>query len=177
MALAYYQLVREGRHAEVVAGYPEIERQELTATESALFAGAVEQARNELVDAGYVAGIDAFRAGDFNRATTELRTALAYEDSGPRTAQMRYYLGVALFKQRDHEAAVRQLELAIAGRADKQGMTDVRYYLAAAHDGLGEMDKARAEYNRFATEHPRLVLAWTARRRAAQLSRRPLGTN
>jgi TolA-binding protein len=176
-ALEYYQLLRDGRHAEVVARYPEIERQELTATESALFAGGVEQARNELVDAGYLAGLDAYRAGDLERATTELRTALAYEDNGPRTGQMRYYLGVALFKQRDHEEAVRQLELAIAGRVETQGMTDVRYYLAAAFDGLGEHDKARVEYNRFATEHPKLPLSWSARRRAAQLSRRPLGTN
>jgi TolA-binding protein len=176
-ALEYYQLLRDGRHAEVVARYPEIERQDLTPTESALFAGSVEQAKGELVDAGYLAGLDAFRAGDLDKATTELRTALAYEDNGPRTAQMRYYLGVALFKQRDHEEAVRQLELAIAGRVEKQGMSDVRYYLAAALDGLGEFDKARAEYNRFATENPRLVLAWTARRRAAQLSRRPVGTN
>lgn len=176
-ALEYYQLLRDGRHAEVVARYPEIERQELTATEAALFASGVEQARNELVDAGYLAGLDAFRAGDLERATTELRTALAYEDSGPRTGQMRYYLGVALFKQRDYEEAVRQLELAIAGRVETQGMTDVRYYLAASFDGLGEQDKARVEYNRFATEHPKLALAWTARRRAAQLTRRPLGTN
>jgi TolA-binding protein len=176
-ALEYYQLLRDGRHAEVVARYPEIERQDLTATESALFASGVEQARNELVDAGYLAGLDAFRLGDLDKATAELRTALAYEDNGPRTAQMRYYLGVALFKQRDHEEAVRQLELAIAGRVEKQGMTDVRYYLAAALDGLGELDKARVEYNRFATEYPKLVLSWSARRRAAQLSRRPLGTN
>lgn len=176
-ALEYYQLLRDGRHAEVVARYPEIERQDLTPTEAALFASSVEQARNELVDAGYLAGLDAFRAGDLDKATTELRTALAYEDNGPRTAQMRYYLGVALFKQRDHEEAVRQLELAIAGRVEKQGMTDVRYYLAAALDGLGELDRARIEYNRFATEYPRLVLSWSARRRAAQLSRRPLGTN
>lgn len=176
-ALEYYQLLRDGRHAEVVARYPEIERQPLTPTEAALFAGGVEQARNQLVDAGYLAGLDAFRAGDLDKAVTELRTALAYEDNGPRTAQTRYYLGVALFKQRDHEEAVRQLELAIAGRVDKQGMADVRYYLAAALDGLGERDKARVEYNRFATENPKLVLSWTARRRAAQLARRPLGTN
>jgi TolA-binding protein len=176
-ALEYYQLLRDGRHAEVVARYPEIERQDLTPTESALFASGVEQAKGELVDAGYLAGLDAFRAGDLDKATTELRTALAYEDNGPRTEQMRYYLGVALFKQRDHEEAVRQLELAIAGRVQKQGMTDVRYYLAAALDGLGEFDKARIEYQRYVTEEPGSVLAWTARRRAAQLSRRPQGTN
>ncbi|HWN70867.1 MAG TPA: tetratricopeptide repeat protein, partial [Haliangium sp.] len=138
-ALEYYQLLRDGRHAEVLARYPEIERQDLTPTESALFASGVEQAKSELVDAGYLAGLDAFRAGDLAKAATELRTALAYEDNGPRTAQMRYYLGVALFKQRDHEEAVRQLELAIAGRVEK---IDVRYYLAAALDGLGELDKA-----------------------------------
>lgn len=176
-ALAYYQLLREDRHAEAVARYPEIERQELTPTEAALFASGVEQARNQLVDAGYLAGLDAFRAGDLDKAGSELRTALAYEDNGPRAAQMRYYLGVTLFKQKDHEAAVRQLELAIAGRAEQHGALDVRYYLAAALEGMGEVEQARAEYERFAASQPKLPQAWTARRRAAQLSRRTVGTN
>lgn len=176
-ALEYFQLLRDGRHAEVVARYPEIERQQLTATEAALFSSGVEQARNKLVDAGYLAGLDAFRAGDFNGAANELRTALAYEDNGPRAAHMRYYLGVSLFRLSDHDAAVRQLELAIAGRVEKQGVADVRYFLAAALDALGEVDRARAEYNRFASEYPKLPQSWSARRRAAQLSRRPVGIN
>lgn len=176
-ALAYYQLLREDRHADVVARYPEIERQALTPTETAVFARGVEQARDELVDAGYLAGLDAFRAGDLDTAASELRTALAYEDNGPRAAQMRYYLGVTLFKQEDHEAAVRQLELAIAGRAEQQGAVDVRYYLAAALEGLGEVEQALTEYERFAASQPKLPLAWTARRRATQLSRRTVRTN
>ena len=176
-ALDYYQLVRDGRYAEVVARYPEIERQQLTATEAALFSSSVEQARNKLVDAGYLAGLDAFRAGDFNAAATELRTALAYEDNGPRAAYMRYYLGVSLFRLKDHEEAVRQLELAIAGQVEKQGVADVRYFLAAALDAMGEVDRARAEYNRFASDYPKLPQSMTARRRAAQLSRRPVGIN
>lgn len=176
-ALEYFQLVRDGRHAEVVARYPEIERQQLTPTEAALFSSSVEQARDKLVDAGYDAALNAFRANDFNRAATELRTALAYQDNGPRAAHMRYYLGVSLFRLKDHEEAVRQLELAIAGQVEKQGVADVRYFLAAALDGLGEVDRARAEYNRFASEKPALPQAWAARRRAAQLLRRPVGIN
>ncbi len=176
-ALSYYQLLREGRHAEAVARYPEIERQRLTATEAAVFASGVDEARGSLVDAGYLAGLDAFRGGDLDTAVSEFKTAIAYEDSGPRVAQMRYYLGVALSKQGDHEAAVRNLELAIAGGVEQQDAVDVRYQLAVALEGLGEFDKARAEYDRFASAYPRLPLSWTARRSATRLARKAVRTN
>lgn len=176
-ALEYYGLLREKRHAEAVARYAEIERLQLSPTEAALFGEGVEQAKGELVDAGYLAGLDAYRAGELDRAVSELRTALAYEDAGPRAAQMRYYLGVSLHKQGSYQDAVRQLELAIAGRVEQSGGVDVRFYLAAALERLGELEQARVEYDRFASAHPRTPLAVSARRRAAQLSRKIVRTN
>ncbi|ACY14903.1 tetratricopeptide repeat protein [Haliangium ochraceum] len=175
--LSFYQLVRDGRHAEVVAGYPEVEREQLSATEAAVFANAVEQSRNELVDAGYLAGLDAYRGARYDDAATSLSAALGYEDNGPRAAQMRYYLGMSQFHQGAHEEAARQLELAMAGQVEKQGAADVRYYLASALDRMGEAARARAEYERFAADYPRLPLSWTARRRATQLGRRSGATN
>lgn len=176
-ALGYYELLREKRHTEAVARYGELERQRLTPTEAALFADGVERAKSELVDAGYLTGLDAFRAGDLDKAVGELRTALAYEDAGPRAAQMRYYLGISLFKQGDFEAAARQLELAVAGRVEQSGGADVRFHLAAALERLGEIEQARVEYDRYASAHPRTPLAVAARRRAAQLSRKIVRTN
>lgn len=176
-ALEYYQLLREKRHTEAVARYADIERLQLTPTEAALFTDGIAEAKGELVDAGYLAGLDAYRAGDLDTAVSELRTALAYEDAGPRAAQMHYYLGLALHKQGSFEEAVRQLELAIAGRVEQSGGADVRYYLAAALDRLGELEQARVEYDRYASAHPKTPLAVGARRRAAQLSRKVVRTN
>lgn len=177
VALEYYTLLRDDRRVEAVSRYPEIEQQRLTATERALFADGVKTARAAIVDAGYLTGLDAFRAGDFDKATNELRTALAYEDEGPRAAQMRYYLGLTYYKKADYDSAARQLELACAGRVDQSGVVDARFYLASALEKIGQYEQARAEFAKFANANSSHSWAITARRRSAQLAHKGIRTN
>ena len=173
----YYKLLREDRRAEAIARYPELESLQLTATERALFTDGVKQARSQIVDAGYLTGLDAYRAGDLDKAVTELRTALAYEAEGPRAAQMRYYLGLSYYKKADYDDAARHLELALAGRVDQAGVTDVRFYLATCLEKIGQLEQARTEYDKFASANPNHEWTVTARRRSAQLARRGVRTN
>lgn len=177
VAQEYYALLRDNRRAEAIARYPEMEEEKLTPTERALFAEGVKQARAEIVDAGYLAGLDAYRGGDFDTAASELRTALAYEDEGPRAAQMRYYLGLSFYKKADYENAARQLELSIAGRVDQSGVVDARFYLAASLEKSHRIEEARAEYDKFASAHPTHPWSMMARRRSAQLARLGIRTN
>ena len=170
-AYGFIKLLHEDKGSEAIAAYAEIQRERLTPAEREVFADGVKKARAEIVDAGYLAGIDAFRKNDFERAVGELRRGLAYQQEGPRAAQMRYYLGVSLFKQNQHEGAARQLELALAGRVDEVGVTDARFYLAAAFEQLGRYADARSEYDKFASAHPKNQLAFAARRKAAELAR------
>lgn len=176
-AQEYYQLLRDDRRAEAIARYPEIEQEQLTPTERELFADGVKDARAKIVDAGYLTGLDAYRAGDLDKAVTELRTALAYEDEGPRAAQMRYYLGLSFYKKADYENAARQLELSLAGRVDQAGVTDVRFYLATCLENIGQLERARVEFDKFASANPNHPWTITARRRSAQLARRGIRTN
>lgn len=170
-AYDYYLLLRDDQGAEAVARHADIEKETLTPTERELFAQGVEKARGQIVDAGYLSGIDAFRQNNFERAVTELRRGLAYQGEGARAAQMRYYLGVSLYKQGEHEEAARQIELAMAGGVEDAGMVDARFYLASAFEELGRYAEARAEYGKFATAQPRDPLAIAARRKAAGLTR------
>lgn len=173
----YYELLRDDRRSEAIARYPELETQRLTPTERALFAEGVKSARAQIVDAGYLTGLDAYRAGDLDKSVTELRTALAYEVEGPRSAQMRYYLGLSYYKKADYDAAARQLELSLAGRVDQAGVTDVRFYLATCLEKIGQLEQARTEYDKFASANPNHEWTVTARRRSAQLARRGIRTN
>jgi TolA-binding protein len=173
----YYQLLRDDRRSEAIARYPELESKQLTPTERALFADGVKDARSEIVDAGYLSGLDAYRAGDLDKSVSELRTALAYEAEGPRAAQMRYYLGLSFYKKADYDSAARQLELSLAGRVDQAGITDVRFYLATCLEKIGQLEQARAEYDKFASANPNHEWTVTARRRSAQLARRGIRTN
>ncbi|MCA9676213.1 MAG: hypothetical protein H6708_34390 [Kofleriaceae bacterium] len=167
----YWTLLRDGKRSEAIAQYPDVQGAELTPTERELFAEGEKKARAEMVDAGFLAGLDAFRAGKLPDAVTELRRALAYEEEGTRAAQMRYYLGVALVKQDQADDGTHQLELALAGRVDKAGVVDARYWLGVGLEKLGRVDEARAEYDRFATAQPQNPLSVTARRKSAALAR------
>ncbi len=167
----FYKLIKTNRRSEAIARYPEVQKLKLTPTERELFADGVKKARGAIVDAGYLSGLDAFRKKDYDKAVTEMRRGLAYEEEGPRAAQMRYYLGVSLFKRAEHEDASRQLELALAGRVEQAGRVDARFYLASCFEQLGKYADARAEYDKFVSSYPNNALSWVARRKSAQLAR------
>lgn len=171
-AFDYYQLLQSGKRTEAVTRFAELAAAELTATERAVFEQGHKKAREEIIDAGYLTGLDAARAGEHAKAISELRRALAYEEEGPRAAQMRYYLGVALVRTGAAKDARHELELALAGRVEQGGATDARYYLATALEALGEFGAARTEYDRFASAAPQSPLAVGARRKAMAIARR-----
>lgn len=170
-AYEYYSLLRDKRRTEVVASYPKVEQLELTPSEREFFARGVARARAEMVDAGYLAGLDAFRRGDYAQAIDELERALAYEVEGQQAALMRYYLGVSQHRAGNSDKAIRNLELALAGQVDEAGISDARYHLAAAFEELESLEEARKEYSKFAASAPRSPLAPVARRKVALLAR------
>lgn len=176
-AFAYFQLLQEGKRGEAVARYAELDPAALTPTERAVFEQGHKRAREELVDAGYLAGLDAARDGDHGKAIGELRRALAYEEEGPRAAQMRYYLGVALVKTKEAEKGKRELELALAGRVEQSGAVDARFWLATALEATGDLAAARTEYDRFASAQPTHPLSVAARRKSMALARKATPTN
>lgn len=176
-AFEYFQLLQEGKRAEAVARYGELDREALTPTEKAVFEQGHRQAREALVDAGYLAGLDAAKDGDHGKAIGELRRALAYEEEGPRAAQMRYYLGVALVKTKEPDKGKRELELALAGRVEQTGALDARFWLAAALEAMGDLPAARTEYDRFASAQPTHPLSVAARRKSMALARKATPTN
>jgi tetratricopeptide (TPR) repeat protein len=176
-AFEYFQLLQAGKRAEAVARYGEMDLAALTPTEKAVFEEGHKQAREALVDAGYLAGLDAAKDGDHAKAIGELRRALAYEEEGPRAAQMRYYLGVALVKTREPEKGKRELELALAGRVEQSGAVDARFWLATALEAMGDLTAARTEYDRFASAQPTNPLSVAARRKSMALARKASPTN
>ncbi len=176
-AFAYFQLLQGNQRGEAVAQYTELDPAGLTPTERAVFEQGHKKAREELIDAGYLAGLDAARDGEHAKAIAELRRALAYEEEGPRAAQMRYYLGVALVKTKEPEKGKRELELALAGRVEQSGAVDARFWLATALEQLDDVAAARTEYDRFASAQPSHPLSVAARRKSMALARKATPTN
>lgn len=173
-ALDYWQLVVSSKREEAIARYGEVVHERLSPVESQVFQQSVQKARAELVDGGYAEGLEAFQGQQWKRASAALTRALKYEDEGPRAAQMRYYLGVAQVKLGDYAEASQRLELAIAGGVDRTIGGDARFFLATAYEALRQWDKARGEYEKFATGRPQHLLAGQARRKVVELGAKML---
>jgi TolA-binding protein len=170
-AQAFWQLLRDGKKADAIGQWADVQKEKLSPVEQAVFQEGVARARTEIVDAGYAAGVEAVKGEQWKRATTELKRALSYEEEGPRAAQMRYYYGVALLKQGDYLEAVRQLDAAITGGAERTVGADARFHLANALELGRQLDRARAEYLKFADVHSAHPWANLARRKAAEIAR------
>ncbi|MEZ4359100.1 MAG: hypothetical protein R3B48_02895 [Kofleriaceae bacterium] len=136
--------------------------------ESAL-AAARRDAAKAAFDTAYQGGLAAFRAGNFAAAVEPLRAAVgSAEGAGDRLGSAHYYLGLALARTGELRPAVTALEAALAAAVE---LDDARYHLATTLDRAGELSRARVEYEKFATAHPKLGLAVFANRRAAILAR------
>jgi hypothetical protein len=181
-AAALYALVKAGDDAGLLAREAELATAPLTVTERAMLADAIAAAKARAGQGGGGGGgggastgavddgLVAWKAGRWAEAAPALERALL--DAPPaRAAQLHYHLGVARWKLGEHAAAADQLEQALAGKLDASAV-DARYLYAASLDRLGSGARARAEYDRFATAHPKSPLAVYARRRSAALARK-----
>jgi tetratricopeptide (TPR) repeat protein len=170
IAMALYATVKSGDDVALVAREAELATAQITAAERAMFTDAIGAAKARLSGSVERDGVAAFKAGKWAEASAVFERALADNPASPRAAQLRYYAGVAKWKQADHAAAAAHLEHALAGKLDAASV-DARYYYAAALDKLGQLDRARGEFDAFAAAYPQSPLAGYARRRSAQLAR------
>ena len=129
-AASFYELVRQGKRAEVVEQFEAFNKEPLTKTELAVFADAVERARGELSIASYHQGLDHARVGRWHEAAQALEEALRYKDDASHSPLARYNLADAyrhLARQRDAIPILIQLSEA---SPDKEVMDDATYLLA-----------------------------------------------
>ena len=163
-----YQLLESGKRPDAKVKLAALAGQPLSRTERAVLDARAHESQVSEVDAALKAAAASFKAGRYADVVAPLEGALATEPAGSRAAQMRYYLGVAFAKAGDLDKAIPMLTA--AAEVDQE---DARFQLASALDRKGEVVKARAEYDRFATAHPQSQLAVFAMRRSATLAHTP----
>ena len=129
-ASSFYEMIRQGKRADVVEQFEALNKEPLTKTELAMFADAADRARGELSIAAYHQGLDHARVGRWHEAAQSLEESLRYKDDASHSPLARYNLADAyrhLARQRDAVPILIQLSEA---SSDKEVMDDATFLLA-----------------------------------------------
>ncbi len=129
-AASLYELMRQGKDAELVQAYEGVDKELLTKTEQRVFEDAVERARNRLSIASYEAGLEHARMGRWHDAQQAFEDSLRYKDNAAHSPAARYFRADALrHLGRQREAITILMELSESS-ADKEYLDDAAYLLS-----------------------------------------------
>lgn len=103
-AAQFYELVRQGKRAELVEQWEAMKKEPLSKAESAMFADAVERARNELATQLYQQGMDKVRVQRWQEAANAFEESMRIKEDAANGPSVRLGLAEAyrhLNRQKD----------------------------------------------------------------------------
>ena len=153
-ATQYYDLVRQNKRAEIVEGYEAISKEPLTKAEQAVFADAVEKAKNELAMLAFQTASDKARAQRWQEAANAYEESLRYKDDSAIAPSVR--LGLAdsyrhLGRQREAIPLLTELG---ENSPDKEVQDDALYELAQCQTEIQAWNDAKNTYRALIRKFP-----------------------
>lgn len=91
-AAQFYDLVRQGKKAEIIDQWEVVRREPLSKAETAAFADAVERAKNELAGQLYQQGLEKIRVQRWQEAASLLEESLKYKEDSAIAPSVRLRL-------------------------------------------------------------------------------------
>lgn len=153
-AAEFHQLITLNKRRELIDGFPEIAKLELSPTERSVFEAAVERARNELSLIAYQNGLDHARMGRFHEAQQAFRESLKYKTDAAHTPQANLQLGRALVKLGMHREAIPILMQLSEASADREVMDEATKSLAEAQLDIKAWNDAKNTLRAFIRRFP-----------------------
>ncbi|HEY3497316.1 MAG TPA: tetratricopeptide repeat protein [Polyangiaceae bacterium] len=168
-ALDFQKLVAQNKRREIIEGYPEVAKADLTPTERAVFEAAVERARDELSLIAYQSGLDHARMGRWQEAAQQLRESLAYKNDGAHSPGASYELARALVALGMHREAIPMLLQQSEASADREVMDDATFLLAQAQLEIQAWNDAKTTLRAFIRRFPKSAHLLEARGKLAEV--------
>lgn len=169
-AAAFWELVRQGKRAEVIEGFEAIRKEPLTRAEQAAFHDAAEKARAELAVQLYEHGLDKLRVQRWQEAATSFEDALKYREDSALGPTIRLGLAQAyrhLGRQKD---AIPLLLRISEGNVDREVQDDALYQLAYCQTELQAWNDAKNSWRSLLRRFPDSHFAPEAKLQLASLS-------
>lgn len=153
-AAEFHQLITLNKRRELIDGFPEIAKLDLTPTERSVFEASVERARNELSLIAYQNGLDHARMGRFHEAQQAFRESLKYKTDAAHSSQTNFQLARALVKLGMHRDAIPILMQLSEASPDKEVMDEATLSLAEAQLDIQAWNDAKNTLRAFIRRFP-----------------------
>jgi TolA-binding protein len=169
-AAEFYQLITLNKRKDLIEGFTEVAKLDLTPTERSVFEAAVERARNELSLIAYQNGLDHARMGRFHEAQQAFRESLKYKTDAAHSPQANLQLGRALVKLGMHRDAIPILMQLAEASPDKEVMDEATLALGMAQVDIQAWNDAKNTLRAFVRRFPNSAHINEARGKLAEIS-------
>jgi len=142
-AAQFYDLVRQGKRADLVEQWAGMKSESLSKAEAAVFSDAVERARNELAAQLYQQGMDKVRVQRWQEAAQSFEESIKYKEDSALAPSVRLGLAEAyrhLSRQKDAIPILSQLA---DNPVDKEVHDDALYDLAWCQMDIQDWNDAK----------------------------------
>lgn len=175
-AVQFYELIKQKQRAEAIERWNELDKEQLSPAERAVFRDIVARFHSELSTEAYQTGLELLRTGRYAEATESFNDALRLDSGAAHVPQVRLHLAQALSRLGKHAQAKIELENVLNQNSDKEIHVEATWVLAHVLDDLGDLDGARAQLRKLMAKWPRSALLPDARQFLAQLNLKALRT-
>lgn len=129
-AAQFYELVRQGKRADLVDQWEQMKKEPLSKAEAAMFGDAAERARNELAGQLYQQGMDKVRVQRWQEAASAFEESIKYKEDAAIGPAVRLGLADAYRHLNRQKEAIPILSALAENPVDKEVHDDALYQLA-----------------------------------------------
>lgn len=171
-AASFYDLLRQGRRADVIEQWESLKREPLSKAELMVFTDSIERVRSELAVSAYHQGLDHARTGRWHDSAQALEESLRSKDDATHSPMVRYHLADAYRRLGRQREAIPILMQISEASTDKEIMDDATYLLAQCLIDIQAWNDAKNTLRSFVRRFPDSPLASSVRVQLAEVSLR-----
>jgi len=164
-----YELIRQGKRADLIAQWEGLKGQPFTKAEAAIFQDAVERARNELAAQLYQQGMDKARVQRWQEAATAFEESIKYREDAANGPSVRLGLAEAYRHLNKQKEAIPILTQLAENPVDKEVHDDALYLLAWCQMDTQAWNEAKNSWRTLIRRFPDSRFTAEAKLQLAQL--------
>ena len=168
-AAQFYDLIRQGKRADLVDQWELIKNQPLSKAEQAIFSDAVEKARNELAGQLYQQAMDKVRVQRWQEAATAFEQSLKYKEDAAIGPAVKLGLADSYRHLNKQKEAIPILTALAENTVDKEVHDDALYMLAWCQQDIQAWNDAKNTWRTLIRRFPESRFAGEAKMQLAQL--------